>query len=505
MALFAEQRMRAVALLAAVVLAAGIVLAPIELVPYLLVAAAAATLAVAWTALGSILTATLCWFVTVIAFDEEFWRLPVPHFFSLTIPRVLVVVLGLIWFGCWVLGRTRLRDGGWLYGLMLMLLALFTTSAAVAGFTSISVASVHYRLIGGFWFAFFIFFLIFHGVNSERDVLRVLKFFLVVGLYLTFTGWCEHLRLWSLVFPRYIADPELGIHWGRVRGPFLVSPTMGLALLFSFFACLALARQAVGPRRWLIHVVCLAMLPVLFWTHTRSVWLGLALGTIIWVLHAGRRWSRVAGISLVTAAAIAVMFFNAENILSEQREVGGVTDEKPIEMRLGLAMITWDMFQDHPVFGVGFGHFRDVAPSYARRLDSPYYYFASSAMEHNNFLSVLAETGAVGLLLYLALLAALLRISFRLYRRLPERAEGPVSRDVLVLYWVLFTVYLVDATFRETSVHPFTNCLFFGVSGVIVALDYLLRPQPLRRVRSMVLPPAALVSSAPLAVAEPRA
>lgn len=492
MVLVAEQRMRALVLLGAVGLAAGIVLAPIEYLPYLLLAVAGAAVAVAWTALGSILTATLCWFVTVIAFDEQFWRLQLEHFFNLTIPRVFIVLLGLMWFGAWVLGRTRLRDCGWIYGLMFALLALFTISATVTGFKTISIATVHYRLFGGFWFAFFVFFLVFHGVNSERDIHRVLIFFFVVGIYLAFTGWCEHFRIWSLVFPRYIANPELGIHWGRVRGPFLVSPTMGLALLFSYFASLALARQMQGPRRWGIYVVCAAMLPVLFWTQTRSVWLGFVVGTVIWMLHTRRHWTRAVGVCIVTTVAILVFCFNAENILSEQRELGGVTDEKPIQLRIGLAIVTWDMFKDHPVFGVGFGHFRDAAPVYARRLDNEYY---STAMEHNNFLSVLAETGAVGFVIYVSLLAVLLRTSFRLYRRLPERAEGLVSRDVLVLYWVLFTVYLVDATFRETSVHPFTNSLFFGTSAVIVALDYLLRPQPVRRARLWALPPASLSPS----------
>jgi hypothetical protein len=63
-----------------------------------------------------------------------------------------------------------------------------------------------------------------------------------------------------------------------------------------------------------------------------------------------------------------------------------------------------------------------------------------------------------------------------------------ISRDTIVLYWILAAAYLIDGTFRETSDNPFANCLFFGLSAVPVALDYLLSPVPLNvnaRIRSI--------------------
>jgi len=64
-----------------------------------------------------------------------------------------------------------------------------------------------------------------------------------------------------------------------------------------------------------------------------------------------------------------------------------------------------------------------------------------------------------------------------LCRRLPDESTGVIGRDLFVLYWVLVVVYLVDAMFRETSVHPFTNSLFFGMSGLVAALHWLI-PSP---------------------------
>jgi O-antigen ligase len=463
---------------AVAIVAAALLVAPIEFAPVVLVAAAGLALFTSWCTSGRLIVAVCIWFVLVICFDEEFWRAEVPFFFNVTASRLFIVVLGLMWLGMWALGRSPLRFTQPALLLMGLILAYFTLSAAVSGFRSVAVASVHYRLIGGYWFAFAMFFLVLHAISRERDIMLLLAFLFGVGLYLTFTGWCEHFEIWSLVFPRYIADPTVGIHWGRVRGPFLVSATMGLALSFCFFSNIVFARRLPGPWRLPVWVATLLMLPPIFWTQTRSVWLGFLLGAVIWVAFNRRQRSRTATVAVLAALAIVVLAFNFENFSSSQRARGGVTDVEPVYLRLGLAMITWDMFTDSPLLGVGFGHFRDVAPGYARDVASPYYQFASPAMEHNSFLSILADTGLVGLGLYLGLLFALVKISIRLYRKLPDDRAGIFGRDVIILYWVLTAVYLADAMFRETSVHPFTNSLFFGISGIIAAMDWLLRPQP---------------------------
>jgi len=227
------------------------------------------------------------------------------------------------------------------------------------------------------------------------------------------------------------------------------------------------------------RLAAVATIPVIFWTQTRSVWLALLAAGALWVALSRRGLSRGVWLSAILAVSIFGAAYNWRDIASTRREAGGVTSLEPIYVRLGLFLITRDMFFDRPVVGVGFGHFRDHAMRYAHNPSSPYYAFASSAMEHNNFLSIVAECGLVGLVLYLWLLILLLRASIRLYRRLPPLGTEPVCRDIVVLYWVLYLDFFIDAMFRETSVSPFANALFFGLSGVIFALDYLLGPEPL--------------------------
>ena len=432
-----------------------------------------------YSARGDLLTAVLFWFVTLIALHEEFWRMPMPLFFSLTIPRIGIIVLVLLFGAMLVLGRVRLRHAWPMSGVILAVAAYFFLSAVISGFETRSVVSVHYRLIGGYLFPFTILGLIVHAFRAEGDFRRMAVFFALLSAYLTFTGWCEKFGVTSLIVPSFIADPHVGIHWGRVRGPFVMSAAMGLALVYCFFNNLVLARNA-GRFGWMLHAINALMLPVLFWTKTRSVWLSLVLCSLIWTVYSRRRTTRVVSVCVLLSVAMLIGVVNMDNFLSSDRAKGGLTDMEPLLLRIGLAQMTWEILNEHPLVGVGFGHFRDHAPAYARDPSSPFYAFGSSALEHNNLLSIVAETGLLGLVLYLAMIALLLRYSIRLYRKLSTSGTGFINRDLLVLYWILTMAYFIDGTFRETSDNPFANSLFFGLSAVPIALDILLSPSPIR-------------------------
>lgn len=434
----------------------------------------AAALVFGWfAARRDILSGVCLWFVTLIVLHEEFWRVQVPGFFALTVPRIGIVVLALLFAAMVMLGRIPLRRPGALGWWLAALIGYFTISAFAGGFDTRSELSVHYRLIGGYVFPLAIFIIVLHGFQRDADFRRLAIFFALMSAYLVFTGWCEQLKLTSLVWPAYISDPTVGLHFGRVRGPFVSSPQLGLALVYCFFSNLVLARK-LKRAKWPVLGVNALMLPVIFWTRTRSVWLSFVLCLAIWAWYARRRVSRFVSVSLLAAVALLVTVVNMGNFLGDDRTKGGLTDIEPIVLRVGLAKMSWELVKDQPIFGAGFGHFRDVAPGYARDPSSPYFAFGTSALEHNNLLSIVSETGFLGLTLYLGMMVTILRFSIRLYRKLPVTGAGFMNRDLLVLYWILATAYFIDGTFRETSDNPFANCLFFGLSAVPVALDLLL-------------------------------
>jgi O-antigen ligase len=96
------------------------------------------------------------------------------------------------------------------------------------------------------------------------------------------------------------------------------------------------------------------------------------------------------------------------------------------------------MWQDHPIVGVGLGGFIDNASDYVRAVGP--LQFANFIAEqphvvHNSYLEMLAETGIVGLGLYLAVVAACLRCAWRAAKRFEQAGDAAMavlSRAVIV-------------------------------------------------------------------------
>ena len=84
---------------------------------------------------------------------------------------------------------------------------------------------------------------------------------------------------------------------------------------------------------------------------------------------------------------------------------------------------------------------------------------------HNTFLSVLTETGLIGLSLFIALLVAWGRIAWQLSRDATAerwvRAQGLFALAVLI-------VYAVNAMFHDLTLLPSEQWLLFLVAGSAV-------------------------------------
>jgi len=454
-------------------------LVPIQYLPFVWGGIGLLIVIILWANFFDLMTLILLWFITVACFSYFFWKQAGIGGLNVTIDRLVILVIVITAFLGWMIGRLPIKQAPTALKIILVMLLFFTISLVHSGFRSISEVSPHFRLAGGYYFPTIALVLTYFAVNDEPQIKKIVWFFFAFGVYLTITAWAEHFELWEIVFPRYIADPELGIHWTRSRGPFLVSACLGITLVFCFFSNVFLAARSQGPVRPVIYAVNLLMLPAIFFTQTRSVWLAMVVCLVMWILLSRRIENKAAVLMLLLALLIVVVAVFKTNILSRERPKGGVTDPFPVYARFGLMKITGQIFQDHPIFGVGFGHFRDYATKYAQDPSSKYIKFGSRLIEHNNFLSILAECGLVGLILYVLVLVNVFKHSRALYSRIPPDASGWVSRDLVILYWILMADYLIDAMFRETSVDPFNNGLFFVFTGLILAVDYLLdyRPQ----------------------------
>lgn len=400
----------------------------------------------------------------------EFWHAkfgPVP----LTLDRL--VLLGLLAAGAiqWRLGRLKLRRLTLSDWALLGLVSLLATSAAFSGEPDYSdgVTSKWGRLVTAFVVPGVLYFVVKSAPVTPRDWSWLLAGCAVLGTYLGATAVLETTGCWSLVFPGYIANPNLGIHFGRARGPDLNSASLGAYLT----ACLACAWILLGnaTRRWQ-QLVLAAVLPLMavgvLLTYTRSTWLGLAAsGLAVAALQVPRRWRLPA---LLTAAlgGLVVLAISWNQLMGLQREGTAAEAHHSVDQRTSFAYVSWKMFCDHPLLGVGFGRFYD------RKL--PYLSDRSQSFElesirplhhHNTLLGILTETGLVGLLAYLALLAAW---CWQAWRLAAPGEHAPWARCQGILMLALLTNYLCSAVFHDLTLVPSQHWLLFVFAGLTVSV-----------------------------------
>ncbi len=164
---------------------------------------------------------------------------------------------------------------------------------------------------------------------------------------------------------------------------------------------------------------------------------GVAAATALVLAKRQRKWV-IIGLLWMVGAALA--WFVADPGAWER-----MTDFEESNGRSELWSVAWQMWQDHPVVGVGLDAFRDNAAQYSRELGP--LKFADFLTEqpkfvHNSFLELLAETGIIGLVLFLSVVAGCLACAWQaagLFERLGDTAMAGLSRGVVVAMLAILT------------------------------------------------------------------
>lgn len=308
------------------------------------------------------------------------------------------------------------------------------------------------------------------------------------ALYLTFIALAQTLKADVLLFPRYIADPGLGIHAERARGPFLEASANGGALFTCAIAAMIWAASHLTDlrhRRWVGVLVLLAAIGIVG-TVTRQVWLSTAVASVV-TLAAFAPLRRYL-LPVVIAGALVV---GASLVL-----VPGLADQaderaqasRPVWDRYNSNRAALEIFKEKPLLGAGWDRFEEVSRDHY--IQAPDYPVTDVAQLHNVVLALLTGLGAVGLVGWLLVLG--MAVIPALHRRGPE-----LTRELRLWQMGLVAVlvnWLILLNFTPLR-YAFMNYAVWVFIGVVAGMA---RAQ---RVRSRV--PAGLARPAPIAPAAP--
>jgi O-antigen ligase len=254
------------------------------------------------------------------------------------------------------------------------------------------------------------------------------------------------------------------------------------AITYGTYVAMALLCLAVYRDRFQrVPRVMLVVLPVIlagvFVSYTRSVWICSGLGLFIVMILTCRGRLRVAVLVSPVLVALLAPATLLDNVLSFQRDQYSAQETKESAlMRAMFAHVSWRMFQDRPLVGVGFGNFAHEKLPYLndRSLDLPLQAIRP-LVHHNTLLSLLTETGVIGFLLFVALGLAWLRAAWEVYRS--PHAPFWARRQAVLLIGALCG-YLSQLAFHELSYSPLDNGLIFLLAGITVGLRPLTKPAP---------------------------
>jgi O-antigen ligase len=223
----------------------------------------------------------------------------------------------------------------------------------------------------------------------------------------------------------------------RPNGPFGTNDSLALIGLVIFFLLLFL-RNLLGERlsfwRRIVHGIGLtASLAMALMPMFRSVGISLMVILLIATLSTRRPSRRILGFALLLfcLGAVSLVSILAPDTYADRSDPGNVYG------RVAEQIQTWHLFSSHPLLGVGLGHFADTVNG-----DTHYYEFYNGIRSldspHNSLGGILAETGILGFIPYVAAQGMLFLAFWRLRKRRDRNAQLAWTYFLYIFlsYWI---------------------------------------------------------------------
>ncbi|MBL7221755.1 MAG: O-antigen ligase family protein [Phycisphaerae bacterium] len=490
MAILAQQKNDPLVLLAVLLLvggAFGISMAAPDATPWALAAIPVLGIVAYWIARWDVLIFTWVWVLSYGLVDSDALKFEVPGFFTMTPPRVIFIGTVLVYL-LYFLRRGSVRFDRTLFWILLALVLYLGWNVHVAGWVSqVSgfSSAPYFRYLGAILLPFIMLWLVYNIVGEENQAAWPFVLVSILGWYVLYTGYLQFAygegMHWanSLIWPKYIVEANIPVDIERTRGPFRGAGPQATFLVALFYMNLFSIRRVRGGYRLAMWLQILLIPPAIFFTGVRAAYVAFLLGGVVWFLWAERR--RGGRLKLAVAALLVAIgtFAFWGNLTGTDRRTGGVAQQGPIRARKILAAQAWEIVQTHPLTGVGFGHFLDHQALMAHDPESLAGMPHQRVVQHNVLLTMVSEAGIIGLVGLLAVFIAVFRESLSLYRKIPPTATGWLSREFVVVFWIIMLNYLVNGMFRDMLWEIPSGVLLWSMAGLVVGYNRLLEPHPI--------------------------
>jgi O-antigen ligase len=340
---------------------------------------------------------------------------------------------------------------------------LFTFICTMSSYVMGAGRDVLYRLFD-FNYNPFVIFILAKSIPHSRRKLEFLSFvFFAVGAYLAINGIFERFGPHTLVWPKYILDPSIGIQFGRTRGSFASSEALGQAVTTSFLFYTLNINRIKGIKLCWACLMMLVISVVIYATNQRTAWISFGLCLVLLAITK----TEMRRVGKVFVGLILLGFFGG--VTSHFSFWGDATlfsrRQNTVDYRKVNDLTTLEMGKANPIFGIGFGNFLSAWPKYLQTIPGNDINDLSDG-NHNTYLGLFAETGLVGLIPYMVIFYFMFRVGLHVYRK----GEG-FEREFSLVFLLVVMIYIFGGNVGDYRHVQFFNTVLFLLFGTVTGIE----------------------------------
>jgi O-antigen ligase len=227
------------------------------------------------------------------------------------------------------------------------------------------------------------------------------------------------------------------------------------------------------------RIITVLLLLMIILLKTRSVWIGVGLGLVAVIIllvlfykqfGISARMRKIIFISLLAGTGLLTILFSIPKPVNEQSFFGrlrSITDPNSNDNihRLKIWGSTYKMIKKHPLTGVGAGNWSIKAPAFFKgKFQLPEQ--LNWTRPHNDYLWICSEKGIPGLLIYLAIFAAIL---YNLFMTI-KKSHLPEYRLLALIFLGTTIAYMGVAVFNM----PYERTEHQVIIAIIAAASVLM-------------------------------
>ncbi|MHA1855127.1 MAG: O-antigen ligase family protein [Promethearchaeota archaeon] len=265
----------------------------------------------------------------------------------------------------------------------------------------------------------FVFMVALRSIKHKDAIRRLFWVFMFWGAMLSLIQINHVLKQGNILMT--VVTKNVHLSWGSsnyIASFYALLIPIGISTLFS--------KEISIPSKICLILIIILMISALFLTGSRGGVLALFIGMLFLFLRFKTWKARAYFLFLLIIIGLVIYLNPSSKIVWES--ITGFKTSSSVFSRIGTWIESFKVFQAHPLLGVGPGNMHYYIKSYYIRATGGF----TLLKAHNLALELLAETGIVGFLIFIAIISKILKVQIQNCSRITDKFHLPLAWGILV-------------------------------------------------------------------------